>query len=479
MQADLKMEVSRVPEELVWALNLEEGSLHIKGSPGTGKTTLALELAKALAPRESVYVSTRLSLEKIYKFYPWIRETIPSSNIIVAAKKLTPDTPKTSDKQPSEGLAKPDFMEEVYSKIVRGKNKILIVDSIDALKSNTNLPQGDLGLENILLEMGEKTGTSVIMVSETESDCQLDSLVDGVVTLRKRFLEDRILREILVEKMRGAEIKHPLYLFTLAGGRFTYFKNSYHSIPPREIKTQIGGVETDTIPTTIPELDEALNGGLKRSSLNVMELSQGIGLEHIETLTPFYVSGLSRGIPAILVPSRSFSFLDIKTLRKAIMENPALFDNFKKLVHIFQYAKFSIDVSVDKPENVHYLEGRDFRDDIDQIRGVAQELLKNTGKKMFFVGISSDVVSYCYGQQNFFKVLSLWVNQLKLLGAVIGVFYYSQKEQQVLTQFTDVYLKFDKIDGTLILYGKIPKTQIYAITIDYTQKTPTMLTPIQ
>ncbi|MEM2958490.1 MAG: ATPase domain-containing protein [Candidatus Jordarchaeaceae archaeon] len=478
MQADVKMRVLRVPEELVWALNLEGGSLHIKGSPGTGKTTLALELAKALAHRESVYVSTRLSLEKIYKFHPWIEESISPSNIVVA-KKLTPDIPKTGVSQLSEGLTKPDFMEEVYSKIVGGKNKILIIDSIDTLKSNMNLPQGDLGLENSLLEMGEKTGTSIIMVSETDSECKLDSLVDGVVTLRRRLLEDRILREILVEKMRGAEIRNPLYLFTLAGGRFTYFKNSYHSIPPREIKTQIGGVETDIIPTTIPELDEALSGGLKRSSLNIMELSQGIGLEHIETLTPFYVSALSREVPAILVPSRSFSFLDIKSLKKAIMENPALFGNFKKLVHIFQYAKFSVDVSVERPENVHYLEGRDFRDDIDQIKGVAQELLKNTGKKMFFVGISSDVVSYSYGQQNFFKVLSLWVNQLKPLGAVIGVFYYSQKEQQALTQFTDVYLKFDKIDGTLILYGKIPKTQIYAITIDYNQKTPTILTPIQ
>ncbi len=477
MQADLRMDVLRVPEELVWALSLEGGSLHIKGSPGTGKTTLALELAKALANCESVYISTRLSPEKIYKFYPWIEESLPPSKIIVA-KKLVPDA-QTGGLPPSEGLAKPEFMEEIHSKIVGGKNKILIIDSVDALKLNLGLSPGNFGLENSLLEMGEKTGTSVIMVSETESECKLDSIVDGVVTLKKRFLEDRILREILVEKMRGAEIRNPIYLFTLAGGRFTYFKNSYHSIPPREIKTQIGGVETDIIPTTIPELDEALNGGLKRSSLNMMELSQGIGLEHIETLTPFYVSALSREIPAILIPSRSFSFLDIKTLKKAIVENPSLFENFKKLVHIFQYAKFSIDVSVDKPENVHYLEGRDFRDDIDQIRGVAQELLKNTGKKMFFVGISSDVVSYSYGQQNFFKVLSLWVNQLKLLGAVIGVFYYSQKEQQVLTQFTDVYLKFDKIDGTLILYGKIPKTQLYAITIDYTQKTPTILTPIQ
>ncbi len=477
MQADVKMEVLRVPEELVWALNLEGGSLHIKGSPGTGKTTLALELARAFPHRESLYVSTHLSPEKIYKFYPWIEGSIPQNNI-VTAKKTVLENPKTSDEQSSEHVAKPDFMEEVYSKIVGGQNRILIIDSIDALKLNLNLSLGDLSLENNLLEMGEKTGTSFIMVSETDSECKLDSLVDGVATLRKRLLEDRILREISIEKMRGAEIKHPIYLFTLAGGRFTYFKNSYHSIPPKEIKTK-KEVEADTIPTTIPELDEVLNGGLKRSSLNIMEISQGIGLEHIETLTPFYVSGLSRGIPSILVPSRSFSLIDIKTLKKAIIENPALFDNFKKLVHVFQYAKFSVDVSVEKPENVHYLEGRDYRDDIDQIRGVAQELLRNTGKKMFFVGISSDVVSYSYGQQNFFKVLSLWVNQLKPLGAVIGVFYYSQKEQQVLTQFTDIYLKFDKIDGTLVLYGKIPKTQIYAITLDYTQKTPTILTPIQ
>ncbi|MGQ9722361.1 MAG: RAD55 family ATPase [Candidatus Jordarchaeum sp.] len=472
---------SYLPEELIWALSVDGYSLHIKGAAGTGKTTLALELVKAFSDRKSSYLSTRLTSEKLYYLYPWIEKDIPLGNIIDAKKPIARDS-SDLDTKFLEYIDKSDYLKAIYSKIRENRKSIVIIDNLDALKNSLGLPTNDLSLESTLLDIGGKKGANIVFVSETDSESALDFLVDGIVTLRKQLNDGRVLREIIIEKMRGTEIKYPVCLFTLTKGRFTHFKNSFHSIPTREkIEEQKAEeAEPDKIPTTIRELDKILEGGLKKSSLNVMELGQGIGLEHIDMLSPFYVSVISQNYPAILIPSRSISFLDISPLKKALMENPALLHNFKKLVHVFLPTKLSVDVSVlDKPENVHYLESRDYREDIHQIKGVTQEILKNSEKKLFFVGISSDVVSYSYGIQNFSKVLSLWVNQLKLLGATIGVFYYPQKNQQILSQFTDVYLKFEKINGILMLYGIIPKTQYYAVTLDYSKKTPTILTPIE
>ncbi len=50
-----------LPDELIWALSVGGYSLHIKEAAGTGKTTIALELAKAFSDRKSSYLLTYFS----------------------------------------------------------------------------------------------------------------------------------------------------------------------------------------------------------------------------------------------------------------------------------------------------------------------------------------------------------------------------------------------------------------------------------
>ena len=50
-------------------------SLLIKGNPGAGKTTLALEIIeKILSPENTVYLSTRVGDKAIYSQFPWVKE---------------------------------------------------------------------------------------------------------------------------------------------------------------------------------------------------------------------------------------------------------------------------------------------------------------------------------------------------------------------------------------------------------------------
>ncbi|MEM2145322.1 MAG: gas vesicle protein GvpD P-loop domain-containing protein, partial [Candidatus Jordarchaeaceae archaeon] len=51
-----------IPTEIINLLERGSHSLHIKGSAGTGKTTLALEIAKNMSSKgDAIYLSTRVS----------------------------------------------------------------------------------------------------------------------------------------------------------------------------------------------------------------------------------------------------------------------------------------------------------------------------------------------------------------------------------------------------------------------------------
>jgi len=61
-------------------LNLESHSLLIKGLPGTGKTTLALQLLDYFGSEKGFYFSTRVGQSKISKQFPWIHGVLSRQN---------------------------------------------------------------------------------------------------------------------------------------------------------------------------------------------------------------------------------------------------------------------------------------------------------------------------------------------------------------------------------------------------------------
>ncbi|MHA1578086.1 MAG: gas vesicle protein GvpD P-loop domain-containing protein [Candidatus Freyarchaeota archaeon] len=72
---------SNVPKEIVKALEARTFSLHIKGSAGTEKTTLALELMRLLSEKYSaIYLSTRVSRDMLYEQFPWSKTRIPGEH---------------------------------------------------------------------------------------------------------------------------------------------------------------------------------------------------------------------------------------------------------------------------------------------------------------------------------------------------------------------------------------------------------------
>src|SRR5881397_1318604 len=66
-----------MPDELVRFIQRNTYSLLIKGFAGTGKTTLALTILKALGTKNNFfYISTRVSPKQLFQYYPWLEKFV-------------------------------------------------------------------------------------------------------------------------------------------------------------------------------------------------------------------------------------------------------------------------------------------------------------------------------------------------------------------------------------------------------------------
>lgn len=93
----------KIPEEILKFSSLKENQiLLVKGAPGAGKTTFALKCLKILAnPGCGIYYTAKITTEKIYSRYPWIKDTLTPENIVDATK-----TPQVLPKPPGGGDVK-------------------------------------------------------------------------------------------------------------------------------------------------------------------------------------------------------------------------------------------------------------------------------------------------------------------------------------------------------------------------------------
>jgi hypothetical protein len=137
----------------------------------------------------------------------------------------------------------------------------------------------------------------------------LDYLGDGVVNFTCTEYNRRRIREMEIIKLRGCEIQQPKFIFTLDGGRiqsFGYHRNQATAAPKgawRPMPDLNGRVSCGLV-----DLDRALNGGLEKGSINLIELGQGVPTTVSNDLESALVSNfVSLGRGVMWVPRRKAS----------------------------------------------------------------------------------------------------------------------------------------------------------------------------
>src|SRR5438132_2710660 len=218
--------------------------LLIQGAPGTGKTTLALELLnKARGTRigphtisaNKVYVSSRVSSSKLHRHFPGVHEVLDS----MSGKEAASSGTRLGGDGRIAGAA------NIVSRILalkRAKQKgIIVVDSWEGAVAKATEEQRN-EMETAIFQDLEESKLSAVIVSESENSPKLDYLVDGIVTLSLSRLEDRTVRGVTVNKLRGFRLHTQGALFSLDGGKFTLLPRvEYHfgqngSLGPRPLR---------------------------------------------------------------------------------------------------------------------------------------------------------------------------------------------------------------------------------------------------
>jgi KaiC/GvpD/RAD55 family RecA-like ATPase len=174
---DIKKEsVGHLPDELLKFVNNDSYSLLVKGNPGTGKTIFALTLMDNLDHNSNYfYISTRLSIKQLSHFYPWISKfTIqPESKYEYKFEDARLDEPES-------------LFERITNQLMDVKSPIIIIDTWDAIASFMDR-ESRLNNERVLQIWRERAGAKLIFLSESYDTSLLDSIVDGVITLKLAF----------------------------------------------------------------------------------------------------------------------------------------------------------------------------------------------------------------------------------------------------------------------------------------------------
>jgi KaiC/GvpD/RAD55 family RecA-like ATPase len=472
-------------------------SLMIKGSPGTGKTTFALQLLEELAdPDKSFYLSTRVSDEALYSQFPWLEDKEMRSRIVdsgriflktlysastemegaVEPKKEVPalstakdflksigeeeGPPTKVDRTRLSALLERNRMPEIEStydrvEYVLPEKTTLVIDSVEGVTHKYGIDPEEF-ITSLQKDLVENSNTDMILVLEKASSPNLEYLVDGVISLAMGELDGRRMREVRLDKLRATEIKQPGYLLSLQHGRFRCFEPFY----PDHTRSNGWEIKPDTAnhySTGISDLDSLLDGGFRIGSYNVMEIGHRVTNEEYHSIiTPILLNFIKqkRGVVAVLTGGDH-----AETTRAELLPfiPDEIFDNYVRIADYFianSKKPYIMALGTRKEEALKI-----WKENLAALRG------KENKPILDFTGF--DTLEYLRGDTIAIKDLLNAVAKTKIsqdLG--LGIIKPGLKLTQEIMNMADTYLKIVDINKCPCIYGIKPKTLIYAIVTD-------------
>ena len=249
----------------------------LQGSPGTGKTTLAMQfLLDGVSRGESVlYVTlseTRDEIEAVAASHGWDLSPIHLFELVAADERLRNETGSTFF-HPSE-VELTRTTEALLAEVERVRPARVVFDSLSELRllAETSLRYRRQVLTLKQYFAGKKTTVLVLDDrSGLQADAHVESIAHGVITLERSAPEYGVSRrQIIVEKLRGSPFREGKHDLALRHGGMTVFPRLIavdHEMPfqPERIASGIAG------------FDALLGGGLDRGTSTMFMGAPGTG----------------------------------------------------------------------------------------------------------------------------------------------------------------------------------------------------------
>ena len=437
-------------DEVENALKLMVGyTVLLKGAPGTGKTTYAMTLLERLCQGEAkgAYISTRIDPTALYNQFPDLESRVPVKNVIDATQS---EFSEAESQVLYEDLT--SFLRSVYSVVAEEDVTILIIDSWDAVSFQVGKKNMDLEkLETSMLDISRKTKTHLILISEYTGEERLDYLVDGILRLEKEQIDDRVVRKVFIDKMRGFQVPRSNYPYTLEGGKFTHFVTPGSGLGSGRHRV----IKKEELPpgyysTGMADMDRII-GGYPEGGFVLLEIAD-------DSISWSYRSVLFHTIAEFLLNDRGVIYLP---------EDGSYSSSVKKLLgdyvseDVLDKNLWMPTISESKDTGLIHLKGE--TESLKEYLTKHLEAYKVQKKPVLHVlGLTR---LNAYSEDDIRGTLSemvSWVRTTK--DVLIGVLKPSAKLKNEICEMADVHLRFIPINGTLNIYGIKPHTALYNIS---------------
>ncbi len=269
----------------------------VEGTPGTGKTTLALQflLEGARQSELGLYFAlseSRPELQAVAESHGWSLDAFTVREIVPI-----PETPKSEEPytifHPSE-VELGETIKTIYEEVENLKPVRVVIDSLAEMRL---LAQEPLVYRRQILALKQffiGRNCTVLLLDDRHpsvADQHFHSLVHGIIMLDQTTpLYGAKRRQLEVIKLRGIKFADGLHDYTIqTGGLIVYPRlvASEHHIP----------FERGPYPSGLPELDALLGGGLERGTSTLILGSSGVGKSTVAT--QYALAAAERGEHAV------------------------------------------------------------------------------------------------------------------------------------------------------------------------------------
>lgn len=280
---DTVVQPTRIPTGIAGLDDILSGGLPIgqmyllEGTPGTGKTTVAMQfiMQGIRTGEQALYITlseSRLELEASARSHGWDVNQLSIAEFVPAEASLSPEQQYTVFHPSEVELA--STIQKLTDIVEERKPSRLVIDSLSELRL---LAADTMRYRRQLLALKQffvGRDTTVLLLDDRSaegSDMQLQSIAHGVLRLDKVQRSYGVTRrQVEIVKMRGSAYREGFHDYTIETGGVRIY--------PRLVANEHNSTfKNDRVKSGLPALDEMFGGGVNRGSATLLIGPTGAG----------------------------------------------------------------------------------------------------------------------------------------------------------------------------------------------------------